>query len=398
MTTAIEACRGRCRVGRERGAAIERPLRRRVVEAQHRHGERDALRKGEIDRRDRFVRERGDLRERRAPRSVPAGLGTERRGELMRTDGDDRRGECFGARPEVHRHRLVIGAHRARGGAHAQRTCMPLDESRRGLRKAGGEVDRGDEELAVARGSGEGRAQHIGEELRGCRARRRVERRQAQRRPDRGEGAARRSGKALGDRLSARTAESCASEPPIVAREGRCARRHRGPERTQCRPRDAMARGAPGRERDGARRDRAERPERQRQSPEQRGDAVGAVDEREELSCPIVRADQQMLSVVERERAEGDAPRTATERLRLLEQRNGNACGGQRDRCRASRPAAADDGDTCRVRGSARGVRHGVPYSTRSRACAMASARCGGRAPDNRRSRSRRGACGRWKP
>ena len=51
-------------------AAIEHPLARRVVEAQHRRAERHAAGEAEIDRRDRFVGERADLRERRAPRVV----------------------------------------------------------------------------------------------------------------------------------------------------------------------------------------------------------------------------------------------------------------------------------------------------------------------------------------
>ncbi len=179
---------------------------------------------------------------------------------------------------------------------------MLLDESRCGLRKAGGEVDHGDEELAVARGAGEGGAQHIGENLRRCRARRGVERREAQRRPDCRECSARRCRKALGDRLCARAAKSCAGKPPKVCDERDALGDVEAPG-TRDAAGEMEGRGrTPGRERDGARGDRTERPKGQRQSPEQRGDAVGAVDEREELSRPIVRADQQVLSVVERER------------------------------------------------------------------------------------------------
>ena len=58
-----------------------------------------------------------------------------------------------------------------------------------------------------------------------------------------------------------------------------------------------------------------------------------------------VGADQQVLSVVECNPGQGDAPCTAADDTRLLEQRHANAGLGKFDRRGAARPAATDDGD-----------------------------------------------------
>ena len=47
-------------------------------------------------------------------------------------------------------------------------------------------------------------------------------------------------------------------------------------------------------------------------------ESVDAVDKSEKVARLLVGADQKMLSVVERQRAKGDSPRAAAERLGLL--------------------------------------------------------------------------------
>ena len=118
---------------------------------------------------------------------------------------------------------------------------------------------------------------------------------------------------------------------------------------------------------------------------------VGADATHQRQRCRV-GADQDVLAVVQRRLAAFEAARPAAERRRHLEQRDG---GAQRDRlhgCGQAGPAAADDGDAGHL--SARASWS----SSRSTACAAASARCVAAGPGTARPRSRAAACGRCWP
>ena len=111
--------------------------------------------------------------------------------------------------------------------------------------------------------------------------------------------------------------------------------------------------------------ERRERHHRQRSPDEQRarGDlAVHARDQRERLR---VGAEQDVLAVVERQAVALDAPRAPAQHRGRLVQRRRNAGVRERDRGRASGPAATDDRDRRAARYAARDVFHAI-HSLRS--------------------------------
>ena len=150
---------------------------------------------------------------------------------------------------------------------------------------------------------------------------------------------------ALRDRLRGRRAKPVAGESAEIGDErdpmgaGESARRERTHGEVE---RGGQTRGP---QRDASRRREAERLERQRQALQQRrhrARRVHALDQRERAA---IGADQQMLAVVERDAGERDATRASAERSRLLDELDPHAGLRELDGGRASRPAAADDGD-----------------------------------------------------
>ena len=197
------------------------------------------------------------------------------------------------------------------------------------------------------RGRGERGAQHARKDVRRRALRRRVQGREAQRLPDRGERAARRRGEMPGDGFVG-TAEILSCETAVPGEE-RDALRQCQSFRGQKSARDVeRCRRVPGLEGESAGLCSAERAQRERQPAEQPGGVDGRMHGAHQRQRLPVRAEEHVLAVVELDAVDDDAARAAPQRSRLLDDRHRKAGIGERDRRGASRPAATHHGDARR--------------------------------------------------
>ncbi len=125
-----------------------------------------------------------------------------------------------------------------------------------------------------------------------------------------------------------------------------------------------------------------------------RAGAVYGAHERERLR---VRAEQDVLPVIDGGAVGLDATRASAEAARGFEYRDRKPRGGKCHGGGEASVATADDRDPAADHGC-RDTSNSTMSSMRSRLCAAASASSGDRARESRRARFRRGARGRWRP